>query len=215
MATLLDKTIEIQSNLPKFINIAKGILNKTKYPYIPYTELEYIKSTGTQWIDTGIKCKSNLKCEVKFSTQKISGGCFFGNSGSGESNSFRIFMAKNPDRWYLDFGSGEGGNRISGGNIATNTIYTIEVGNRYIKDKISGSNIISGSTVSFSDKTYTFHISNSGEQLTIYYCKLWDNNKLVRSFIPVKDENEVVCLYDKISNQYFYNAGTDNFIARR
>ena len=31
--------------------------------------------------------------------------------------------------------------------------------------------------------------------------------------IPVKDENDVVCMYDKISDTYFRNAGTGDFIA--
>ena len=45
------------------------------------------------------------------------------------------------------------------------------------------------------------------------YCKIYKDTSLIRDFIPVKDENNVVCLYDKISNQYFYNAGTGDFIA--
>lgn len=46
----------------------------------------------------------------------------------------------------------------------------------------------------------------------VYYCKIWDNGTLIRDFIPVLDENSVPCLYDKVSETYFYNQGTGGFI---
>lgn len=181
---------------------------------INYQKLEYIQTTGTQYIDTGIKCKSSLKFQTKFSTTNLSGGTFFGNKGSGERNAFRFFATNSSNRWYLDFGSGENLNRIYGGSAAINTLYEVEIGNRYIKDVITGNNIISSSSVTFSDKTYNFFISNSNESLTIYYCKIWDSDNLVRDFVPVKRKSDnVIGMFDKISNTFFGNAGTGNFIA--
>jgi hypothetical protein len=49
--------------------------------------------------------------------------------------------------------------------------------------------------------------------MKLYYIKIWDNGTLVRDFIPVLDENNVACLYDKVSGTYYYNAGTDDFVA--
>ena len=66
---------------------------------------------------------------------------------------------------------------------------------------------------------YLFSRNNDGVSYDIgahkiYYAKIWDdNNSLVRDFIPVKDPSGVVCLYDKVSGNFFYNAGTGNFIA--
>ena len=43
---------------------------------------------------------------------------------------------------------------------------------------------------------------------------MWKNNELVRDFIPVNNVIEdVICLYDKVSNTYFTNTGTGTFIA--
>ena len=180
---------------------------------LPYKELEYIQSTGTQYINSNVLCKSSLRCQAKFSTEIHSGGCFIGNSGTGESDTFRFFTAGN-GTWYLDFGSGDGRNRISGGNANTNTIYNVEFGNRYIKNLDTGSNIISSSTVESFTKSYNVNICNSGENLKIYYCKIYDDNELIRDFIPVKQiETDIVCLYDKITEQFYTNSGSGTFIA--
>ena len=47
----------------------------------------------------------------------------------------------------------------------------------------------------------------------IYSCRIYENEVLVRDFIPVKDTNEVACLYDRVENKYYYNKGTGTFTA--
>ena len=46
----------------------------------------------------------------------------------------------------------------------------------------------------------------------MYFCKLWDNGVLVRDLIPVKDENNVGYMYDKLHNTLYGNLGTGDFI---
>lgn len=45
-----------------------------------------------------------------------------------------------------------------------------------------------------------------------YRFRIWENDTLLRDFIPCYDENNVVCLYDNVSGTYFYNQGTGDFI---
>ena len=47
----------------------------------------------------------------------------------------------------------------------------------------------------------------------IYSCKLYDNDVLVRDFIPVLDKDGTPCMYDKVEKKFYYNAGTGQFIA--
>lgn len=42
--------------------------------------------------------------------------------------------------------------------------------------------------------------------------KIYDNNDLVRDFIPVLDNNGIACLFDKVENKYYYNQGTGEFL---
>ncbi len=46
----------------------------------------------------------------------------------------------------------------------------------------------------------------------LYYCKIWDNDVLVRDFIPVKRKSDGVCGLYAIVNKIFYtNIGTGAF----
>ena len=47
----------------------------------------------------------------------------------------------------------------------------------------------------------------------IYYFKIKKDGVLVRDFIPASDTDGVVCFYDKVTKQFFYNAGAANFVA--
>lgn len=47
----------------------------------------------------------------------------------------------------------------------------------------------------------------------IYYFKIYDNDVLVRDFIPVLDKYGTPCMYDKVERKFYYNAGTGDFIA--
>ncbi len=175
-------------------------------------EIQYIEATGTQWIDTNICPTSNTKVMLKFNMTAPTGNVIIGFYNS-ESDSFRFFNYNN--NAYLDYGSGDGYNRINGGTIAAGTTYNIEFGNRYVKDIDTNTNIISSTAVSFTDKTTSMRIfGDAGSDKAsgkLYYCKVYDNNNLVGDFVPALDENNVPCLYDKVSNQYFYNSGTGTF----
>ena len=42
---------------------------------------------------------------------------------------------------------------------------------------------------------------------------LYDNDVLVRDFIPVLDSNGTPCMLDKVEGKFYYNQGTGQFIA--
>ena len=46
---------------------------------------------------------------------------------------------------------------------------------------------------------------------SVYACKVYENDTLVRDFIPVLDSSNVACLYDKVNNKFYYNSGTGEF----
>ena len=50
-------------------------------------------------------------------------------------------------------------------------------------------------------------------KIKIYYFKIYDNDVLVRDFIPVLDNYGTPCMYDKVERKFYYNAGTGDFIA--
>ena len=50
-----------------------------------------------------------------------------------------------------------------------------------------------------------------GAKSKISYFKLYHSDQLALDLIPVLDQNNIPCMYDKISDQFFYNQGSGTF----
>lgn len=192
-------------------NAGTGVFTGIEYAVLPegYTQLTYIESTGTQYIDTGVKNQSDLVVQSKFMITDLSNGNVMGYGVNDASNRFEIFIYNN--QWYLDFGNDD--TRIYGGTFSVNTIYNIEMGNLYIKDLDTDTNIISGASVSDFEKTTNFYICCEADSAIgkWYSISMFDNGLLVRKYVPCKDPNSNIGLYDLINNQFYGNAGTGVF----
>ena len=193
--------------------------------WVGYTPIEYIESTGTQWIDTGIYANGGTIIEAK-----IAPG---GNNGSYTCQVGSIgYSSVNPDYTRNMIGcsanllSFQKGRTFSGETylITDNTplvLYMDTRGNNFAgKVNDVSLNVNPGSVMQIlSSQSNTIKLGYSDYSQTVkpqknYYLKLWDsNNTLVRDLIPVLDSNGVACMYDKVSHQFFYNAGTGDFIA--
>lgn len=189
-----------------------------------YTQLEYIESTGTQWIDTRIVNWNNtLEYEIKLSIQQQSGiktyfGCYDGwdTSKNNVPNISTWTNYKVASNFRAGYGSSSGTD-IGIINGQTGTI------------SLKGNTISwsEGSSLSF-DRGYDFTVpssiflfaQHSGNNVTelattkIYYAKFWLNGELVRNLIPVmRNSDSKVGMYDTVARQFFTNAGTGEFIA--
>lgn len=158
---------------------------------IPYTELEYIQSSGTQYIDTGIMFDvTNCKIIMDFQ-----------------------YVTPSVNTWFC------GVNMNFEGGIDTNTsVFYAKAGFTYSENDTSKRVTATGiNTTTLSANTYMFARNWSGQygpaSIKLYSAQVYKNDVLVRDFIPIKDLAGTVCLYDKISATNFYNAGTGNFIA--
>ena len=178
------------------------------------TKLEYIQSTGTQYVNTGVVVSKNLEIKLKFMLTSTTNNGIVGyiQSASSGTNRFAVFQYRGA--WYFDFGNDTTG-RISGGSFSPNTLYDITAGNRYIKNNVTGYNIISGSVINNLTNSNSISIlceTNCGIG-KIYSCQIYDNGTLVRDFIAAKLSDGTVGLYDKLSGLLYINAGTGTFEA--
>ena len=183
-----------------------------------YIELEYIEGTGTQWIDTRQYGTDKTKIQTKVFLVESTGELIVGYLGTNDSADYRIFNAY--DTLYWDIMT----SRLIGSSFLPNAMHEFECGNNYVKDLATGSNLVSGSAVATFKTAGTIKLFYADgmpvdgyDKLTtkakIYYLKMYESNSLVLDLIPVKDKNDVVCMYDKVSDTFFYNQGTGNFIA--
>ena len=177
-----------------------------------YKRLEYIQSSGTQYVNTGVVVSKNLEIKLRFMLTSTTGFGIVGYMQSTSSGTNRFAVFQYGGAWYFDFGNDTTG-RISGGSFNANTLYDISVGNRYIKNNETESNIISGSVIS--NLTNSNFISILCETECgigkIYSCKIYDNGTLVRDYVPCVNPSGAVGLYDLVGKKFYGNAGTGVF----
>ena len=171
--------------------------------------LSYIQSSGTQWIDTEIVPTNNTVVEM--SIKKVGNNLdyerFFGIREVYEI----MRRGTNAINFELRFNGHDNNNA----NIPISTTNFCKL--KFGKQRVELDDALLGTyTDSFTtNKTACIFCAN-GE--TIYgimqlqYCKIWEEETLIRDFIPVKDFDGVICLYDKVNKKFYYNKGTGTFI---
>lgn len=192
-----------------------------------YQEIEFLKSTGTQYINTGIKSNSNIGFEIDLSMSNVQSSnysvAFGGNTIYIDNNNIR-----NAIRIDGRVVSGaDNGVNYKGRFIFSQTPYSLELtSNERVKidllNKIlykNGVQIADLSATTFDNDTelYVFGAMHNGGALstgntTIYSLKIYDNNILVRDYVPCyRLVDNVSGLYDLVNNQFCVNEGTGEF----
>lgn len=198
------------------------IKGKTHISGVPadYAILDYIESTGTQYIDTSFKANTTTtKFVGAFTpTQKVTMALLGSRNTTTttDSGACNVFVS-NTGAFRLDWANG---------NSTTTFAYT--VGTKYDMEITRGTVIINGTEKDYSntssiDQFGNFLIGNFSNGTTpytsgfvgyIHECKLYSNDVLIRDFIPVKRiSDNVVGMYDIVTETFFTNAGTGVFVA--
>lgn len=177
--------------------------------------VNYILSDGSQWIDTGIIPDGNTEIEYKFQddTRTDEWENIFGSSRNSYcvnryNNWNQTFVLRVNDTETLFEVSEE--KQQNGCTVKiSNTEKTIYLDGASV-GTFSASVNATDSIVLFArrwDTTGSNMISSNGI-FKLYYFTIKQNGETVRDFRPAIDEDGVVCLYDNITNKYYYNAGT-------
>lgn len=171
-----------------------------------YKLLEYIKTNGTQYIDTGILAKSNLSIEIDCNFAFNNNTSLFGAAdGDGSKNRIHLFYYQNQQIYYYYASSGYPYVKFS--NFGRH-VYKISNNILYI-DGEQKLNAGTSSTFSSSSSIYLFAVNFNGQAFNnsivrFYSCRIWDDDILVRDYIPV-EKNGIACLYDKIEGKFYYS----------
>jgi len=178
--------------------------------------VDYIESTGTQYIDTGRKPDSNTEFELSMAITDVSANhAIMGARTTSSSGRYNIFYYQQDIRW--DY---EAATTFTDISYTNNAIINItKNGNQTTIQTGNTTKTITDSTTEFSTpyNMYLFTLNSQGAlddryaKMRVYYFKIYQNDVLVRDFKPALDENDVPCLYDTVTKQYFYNTGTGTF----
>ena len=178
--------------------------------------VEYIEGTGTQWIDTGITASQNTRIELEVSFAENSST--YGVMGSRTNKDgiiYNMFMIKGDIRWdYYKSKTATSNsyainNKVNIKQTDTQTTFTIGETTKTLSN--------SSTEFSIPYNIYLFSVNTAGEadrrcaKMKLYSFKIYIGTTLARDFVPVLDQSNVPCLYDKVSKTYFYNSGTGTF----
>lgn len=184
-----------------------------------YTALEYLQSTVSQYIDTGVWIQRDKNAKVEMSVQFLStNATWFGANAFLQLYSTSSYYSTNSSR--LPDVSISPGNRDE---ITLNWNSNEQNLNAYVNgifiQNVNWSSLPADRTRS---KFYIFALGNyDGSVLTagrpygkIYNLKIFIDNNLVRNMIPARrDSDEKLGMYDTVGNIFYMNNGTGTFRA--
>ena len=191
-----------------FIKIYRGNSN-FKPDADGVTRLNYIESTGTQYIDTGCAPSNNTKIIINL-TPLASGmaeNAVFGSTWA--ANGFFLMFYQNKLRWHSK------GASVDISNFNTSGENEIECTPTKITVNGTSYNLNGTGT----DTTKPITLFYAGDYAAAKYgvfklhsCKIYEGDTLIKDCVPALDKVGVPCLYDEVNKAYTYNNGTGTFL---
>lgn len=189
-----------------------------------YTAVEYIQTSGSQRIDTGVKSSASIGLSADFclvdarSNQNLAQAY----DGSGKYYQLLVLMASSwgsPDGtvWFLYgylntsqyFKKADTDRHVY--HFNADGQYTVEMdGIQYAKANPSQTTFPADAR-----NLYLFARNSPSvdgyARMKLYSCAIYDGGRKIRDFKPCLDADGVPCLYDLISKTAFYNQGSGSF----
>ena len=189
-----------------------------------YLELEYISSTGTQYIDTGIVPSENFEYYIKYRDDAASGSNYV--MASRANNSAAIYQAAagavasqnvsiarhtttTPNN-YREIGLiYEMSATYNSLGTGVSSIKCLDKGDEFTGTQSDSSAGATANLIVFGYRSVQRH---SG--MSLYKLKLYNDGELTRDFVPVqKLSTGKIGLYDKVTKEFYRNLGTGEFLA--
>lgn len=179
-----------------------------------YKRLAYIESTGTQYIDTGFKPNQDTGFEAKFELLTDPGAR-------------TIFGARNSTSQRFELMSTDALNTLQDGyDSKTNAFASAVMIGVHEFSKLKNVTTLDGTEKTYTASTFQinynfglFTLNNAGvwdsriPEMRLYSAKLYDNEVLIRDFIPCANKSDNVGLYDIVSGEFYGDAAGGSFVA--
>lgn len=190
-------------------------------PLLPpgYTLLEYIQSSGSQFINTNHKATNNTRviCDFQLLNNNLGQSVFGCWAFASDYSILGAFLLQVQAENYISFWYS---------NAATDFSTSVNILNRHTVDcnknvgTIDGSYTATNNTATFSSEypIYLFggnfmNSLNQGCALKMWSAKIYEGSVLKRNFIPCKNASNEIGMFDTVSQTFFKNSGSGTFIA--
>ena len=182
-----------------------------------YQEVEYIKSSGAQYIDTSVIPTVNTRVVLDIDVLSYPGDylAIFGERHTTQTTNLFSFWIKSATTFRTDFGSSTGNTTITAASVI----------GHYVIDKNKNVTTVQGITAtnptSTIQTTYSIYLLSNNYGGTaddrrptakVYSCQIYDSDILVRDFVPCyRISDKVAGLYDLVNGAFYTNVGSGTF----
>ena len=191
-----------------------------------YQQVEYIESTGTQYIDTGFKPNNKTKLSIYVEPTNIpeTSSWFGARNANSDTEGIAFLLWQVGDSFRFDYNN----QKQTSVRIENNKKISVlwDRNNIYIDNNLvstfnetefecpvtlilcsSKNNRVDGISVNEDN------VDTRMSKLKIYNCSIWNNDVLVRKYIPCyKNSDNKPGLYDTVNNVFYTNQGSgDDF----
>ena len=178
-----------------------------------YQQGEYVQFSGNSFINTGYYPKGSTEVEIKVDLEASTGyRAIFSGRTNNTVSSFTLFQ-QNMSTFRYDYGTTQTPIVVD----KAYGMYTIRMGKgKFILNDITYANY----TEKDFESKYMMRIgANWTDAISqniwymhgkIYYMKIYDNDILVRDFVPAKSKSGEIGFYDLVNHRFHPNAGSGN-----
>lgn len=176
-----------------------------------YQQVEYIQSSGNQYIDTGISGNEIAEYQIVFDTLGTTAHTYeqyFAGQNSTSNSVGKIFNADNITYY-------QSKTILTKLSDLTEAILDVQV---KVDEGVSVNGEVKTTYTGLGWGSVTFWVFNShqetyqGASMKLYNLIMWSDGVKVREFIPCyRKSDDEIGLYDLISNSFFTNEGSGTF----
>lgn len=203
-------------NVPGYerLKIERAVTPSSRLPE-GYAEVQYIQSTGTQWVDTGFKPNQNTRIKMDCNVIGFNSGdaFLFGARIASGNTAFCLAADDANTRWFALYG-----NAVQNPTGTCTGKHSIDFNQNVLT--LDGKNsTFAKTTFQSSYNLLLFATITNGNvdsqrgKMAIYSCQIYDNGNLIRDFIPCVDPTGNAGLYDLVGGKFYGNSGTGVFLA--
>lgn len=191
---------------------------------VGYARLEYLETTGTQWIDTGIVRYDEYRARFEYAAPPaFISGTLFGWSYKHNGEIFRRLFYFYNARYFGRFSHFSSHNYILPPTLnetgydgtARNVLESTNAANRII---LNGKMVNLSDLGSASNATNPLNtpisLLNESPGVKVFSFTIFNDSDLADvDLIPILDNTGEPCMFDFVTRKPFYNSGTGTFIA--
>ena len=181
----------------------------------PADRLAYVESDGAQWIDTKVRGAPGVVASADVACLAAANATLLGSRSSGDAGRFFPLRWTSGGKWSYGYGSAK---TLSAASVGTGVRHavraTLRAGEQAVV--VDGASAGAGGSDAIERDTelpmYLFAANvggtpAEGAAARLYGARIEADGAVARDFVPCRDRNGVVCLYDRVSGEYFRPQG--------